>query len=232
MKQSGFTLLEVLIAMTLLGLLMVMLYQTLNLGSSSWNASEKRIAQVSKMRDAYRFIRKQIQRIKPTGDFQGPEEERKFVGREKRLTFVSNVPDNVGLSGPALHTLEVEDGAEGLQLRLKMALDHPDSEWVLTSVTDSDEEGYVLIAGASHIQFSYFGARNLGNKPEWFDQWEGENVPSLIRLKVDFESSVIAWPDLLVALQADTNVQPIVPGQRGGSLGGGGGNVPINIPGQ
>ena len=49
-------------------------------------------------------------------------------------------------------------------------------------------------------EFSYYGARNQDDEPEWSDRWEGELLPRLVRLRVTFaDGDGRAWPELTVA---------------------------------
>lgn len=48
-KSKGFTLIEVLIGMTLLSLMVVLLFSSLAIGAKSWEQGEKKIANVNEI---------------------------------------------------------------------------------------------------------------------------------------------------------------------------------------
>jgi len=229
--QSGFTLIEVLIAMTLLGLIMVMLYQAMNLGSRSWNYAEATATEVAEMRDSYGFIRKQINRIQPLRQAPGSPQskaDKAFLGEHEALRFIANLPNNIGIAGPVIHVLEVERGDNGVQMRLKLTMDHPDAEWELTA--EDDSIGYVLFSGAEEVTFEYFGAKGLSQNPDWHDRWTEDNsLPELIKLSVTFPDDHAPWPALTAKIQVNgvpTNAG--LPGRRSSNRGG---DVPAPIPG-
>jgi general secretion pathway protein J len=216
MRQAGFTLLELLIAMTLLGLVMVMLYTSLNMGAKSWDFAENKSAETAEMRDAYQFIQRQINRMRPVSP-SNFDDQRKFVGKENTLQFISLAPDNIGISGSVIQQLEVEDADEGVLLRLKSSMDHADAEWQL--MANEDEEGYVLFSGANEIEFGYFGAKKLGERANWFDTWEREdNLPELIRLTIVFPDEHPVWPVLLAKVMVDSQSQSVFSGRGGADI--------------
>ena len=203
--QPGFTLIEVLIAMTLLGLIMVMLHQAMSLGAKSWDYGETTAVEVAQMRDVYGFIRKQINRIQPISRSRGlpqTKDEKPFVGEREYLRFIANLPNNIGIAGPVIHELQVEEGDQGTQILLKLKMDHPDAEWELTQ--DDDKVGYVLLSGVSEVAFEYFGAKNKGQNADWHDRWdEGEVLPKLIKIKITFPDDHAEWPEMTAKIKVD-----------------------------
>ena len=59
-RERGFTLIEILIAMTLLGLLMAMLSGGLRLGTRAWEASDTRSAELARLEAVQGFIRRSL----------------------------------------------------------------------------------------------------------------------------------------------------------------------------
>ena len=57
-QQAGFTLLELLIAMTLLGMILVLLFGGLRLGVRSWDASQKQVDSLNSVRSLESFLRR------------------------------------------------------------------------------------------------------------------------------------------------------------------------------
>ena len=87
---AGFTLLELLVAITLLGLLMAALFGGLRLGARAWDIGAERIAAATRLQTAQQFIRTRLSEalpafvVLPDGEeivaFQGTSEEMSFVG--------------------------------------------------------------------------------------------------------------------------------------------------------
>ena len=64
-RRNGFTLIEVLIAMTLLGVMVVLLFSSLKVAAQSWNAGENKIAEVNKKAVVYQFFKRHLTAIRP-----------------------------------------------------------------------------------------------------------------------------------------------------------------------
>ncbi|MBL8254338.1 MAG: type II secretion system protein, partial [Candidatus Competibacter sp.] len=56
-RQSGFTLLELVVAITLVGLILVVLYSGLRLGLNGSDSGEQRAEATNRLRLAYEFLR-------------------------------------------------------------------------------------------------------------------------------------------------------------------------------
>ena len=65
LRQQGFTLLELLIALTLLGLILVLLFGGLRLGVRSWDASQQQIDTLNSLRSLESFLRREMSVAQP-----------------------------------------------------------------------------------------------------------------------------------------------------------------------
>ncbi|MCB1809457.1 MAG: prepilin-type N-terminal cleavage/methylation domain-containing protein, partial [Candidatus Competibacteraceae bacterium] len=59
-RQSGFTLLEMLIAMVLLGMVLVVIYGGLNTSMKSWDKGNERAELINELRLVQEFLRTQL----------------------------------------------------------------------------------------------------------------------------------------------------------------------------
>ena len=59
-KNTGFTLIEVLIAMSLLSIMMLLLFSSMRVSVRNWDAGEKRINKVSDAATAHNFFRRHL----------------------------------------------------------------------------------------------------------------------------------------------------------------------------
>ncbi|MCK4841551.1 MAG: prepilin-type N-terminal cleavage/methylation domain-containing protein, partial [Methylococcales bacterium] len=92
-KSRGFTLLEVMLAMTLLSIMVVLLFTTLAICAESWNKGENKIAQVNEKAVVYRFFKRHLPAIKPLwDDFSNDERVFSFQGQSDNFQFVSVFP--------------------------------------------------------------------------------------------------------------------------------------------
>ena len=200
--ERGFTLMELLVAMTLLGILMAALFGGLRLGVRVWEASDRTLDQGSQEEIVRGFLHARLEQILPvTGTASGDRTEALFQGRRDSLRFVSSMPISFG-SRPYL-----------LELALKLR-DGPDpaSDLVLTwRALDETPAGgeaasgeRVLIEDVADIAFGYLGGR-AQQSGAWFQDWrEQETLPSLIRLELAFNAADRRrWSPLVVSPMID-----------------------------
>ncbi len=202
--ERGFTLLELLIAMTLLGLLMLGLFGGLRLGARVWEASDARSADRARIEAVQRFIRTYLGQARPlaAADRTG-DNVVAFIGRGERLDFTAVLPAHLSAGGfehVALSLADHDDG-HGLVLEHGPLQRREDGRAELFQLDEA--ETAVLLDNLVAVEFSYYGARNRGEDAEWTDRWDDDQrLPLLVRIRIEFpESDRRIWPELTVALR-------------------------------
>lgn len=190
---QGFTLVELLIAMTLVGMILVILFAGLHLSSRSWEAAEKRTQSVEKFRIIDSFFRRQVRGLKLLS-YNDPNRGSTlaFSGAPNGVRFVVPLLTRLGLGGLYWVTFEVVN--QGGQSRLMMSWQpyRPDKQ------PAGSPEQEVLLKGMKEMAFSYFGSEVLGGRPEWHDHWADLRLPpQLIRLSIRAQDD--QWPQQLIA---------------------------------
>jgi general secretion pathway protein J len=211
--DRGFTLLELLIAMTLLGLLMLGLFGGLRLGVRVWEAGDAQAADRSRIEAVQRFIRTYLSQARPlsAADRTG-DDVISFIGRRDQLDFTAALPAHLSAGGfehVALSFAELDDG-RGLVLRHGPLRRRDDGRAELFEL--DDPETAVLLADVTEVEFSYFGAPDQRDDAEWTDRWEDqERLPLLVRIRIGLAGSDRrVWPELTVPLriQGETSTAP------------------------
>ncbi len=209
-NQGGFTLLELLIAITLLAMLSIMLLGGMRLGGRVWERSVKEIDQTDETRIARDFIRTALSSAYPLLDKSDPTHPAvSFIGQATSLRFLAPMPQTLGLAGFAQMSLYVEEVGDTrrLILALRPELAFEDAKSPAPSV---------LLSKIQSAELSYFGAEEVGKTPVWQDHWKSAiALPKLIRLRVIFaEGDTRPWPDLVVApriqVDADCSYDPAI----------------------
>jgi general secretion pathway protein J len=205
-RERGFTLLELLVAITLLGLLMAALFGALRLGARVWETGEARLDASARVQVAQDFLRQQLSQTVPLAeiaDDPGDSGAMLFDGASARLRFVSLLPEHLG-AGASLIELALNEPAQGgqasdLVIRLR-PLDLSGNGEV-----DPRTEERVLIEGIESLEINYFGAEAQGGEPVWWREWQGQrSLPRLIRVRVGFpQGDGRSWPELIVGLMVD-----------------------------
>lgn len=198
----GFTLLELLIAMSLTGAIMALLYNGFNLGIESWDRGQARADRMSEIRLAQDFLRRQLRRSVTVY---------RNDTREGRLLYFKGEADRVGWVAPMLQYLDlgglyymeldwVAGGSAdaGGWLRLRWHPYNPADEDDQIEAEGVDHT--VLLTGVSEFSIGYFGpGENFDDDPEWRDSWEHPQLrPSLIRIRAELVD--LSWPELSVAV--------------------------------
>lgn len=197
--DRGFTLMELLVAMSLLGILMAALFGGLRLGSRVWDASERAIQQVDEIEIVRSFLRERFERILPlSGAMSGKRSETLFMGDQRRLRFVSFMPESFNnqpfLLELSLRHRDHEGGQKDLVLTWRrLEGDRPE-------LGEAAAGERVLIEDVAEIAFAYFGGDRRQTKA-WFEQWPShEFLPTLIKFELGFlKSDQRRWPPLMVS---------------------------------
>jgi general secretion pathway protein J len=193
-SQSGFTLLELLIAITLLSLLTTMLFAGLRLGTRHVERQSTRLERSAQIPAVQSFLRTQLANAQPLLlDQTSARKAILFDGRPDGLDFVGVAPESVTIGGLQLFSIEVNPGAAS-QLRVR---------WRLFGVPEvgvgRGAHETVLLDGVARLAFHYYGIVPLGKEPAWHQAWqEIEYLPSLIRLELVFQDGE-RMPALTVA---------------------------------
>ncbi|CAN5495318.1 N/A [soil metagenome] len=195
-KAGGFTLMELLIAITLLGFILVLLFGGMRLGARIWDAGELRSENNTHLSLVQSFVRRELSQIHPYRWKKKPTPEYAFVGESGKLNFVAPVVAQLGPGGLHLVRLEVvKDKDSGQLVMIKQV---PEADSADFSALDGAEK-IVLAEKAESVSFSYFGADSKDAEPQWTDKWDnGKRMPFLIRMRVKF-SNGREWPDLVVS---------------------------------
>lgn len=178
---GGFTLLEMLIGLVLLGLILSILFSALRLGAASWDSAESKLASVAERELAIRALRRELALALPVphrAEDEGGEVF--FAGYPDRFAWITPFPAH---RGGGLYELRLEIGStdHGDGLVLKYRPHHPNN---------ADREGgrgsesVLLIEGVASLRVQYYGAVNEGFDREWSEEWSADQrLPELIRIE-------------------------------------------------
>ena len=214
--SKGFTLLEVLVSITIFSLVVAVLYAGYGLGIRSWESGERTHAAVSELRLAGSFIRRQAAQAFPLAISKSNAWRLWFEGQPGRLVFVTAMPAYLGQGGMYEMTLQVDEAEDGAALMVSRRLLHPDAE---TGKPGVDDQPRPLVEGLESATFAFFGAIGADSEESWHTSWEGkQRLPRLVRLRLD-SNRAGEWPEIVVRLASDAiryqrTVAPGGPGQQ------------------
>jgi len=195
-RQSGFTLLELLVALVVLGLLVVGLTQGVRAGLTMWGAQTRRLGETGELDAGARVLRMLLSGIsaRPSGGIVPGARPTKLEGRPDSLIFVGDLPTGLGTTRRANITLE------RVQDRLVLRWTPRRHELSAAPVPEPIETE--LIRGVERLDFAYWGSSSANQPAGWQAQWDSYNVPELIRVRLGFaKGDRRRWPDLIAATQ-------------------------------
>jgi general secretion pathway protein J len=201
--QAGFTLLEILIGMSLLGVMMLLLFGSLRVCVQNWDAGEAKIAQVGQASIIQNFFVNHLQNCLPLQDTFSEKKQFSFQGDTNTLQFVSSMPASAGRLGLQVFTIALDNAkAKTGNITVSMRPFFP-----VTEGNDWKSEQVVILKNVKGLTFSYFGVddQKPTEPPIWQDTWlEKQQAPLLVRIVVELMSGNV-WPELIVALKVDNN---------------------------
>ena len=185
--DGGFTLLELLVVLAVLGGLFAGLAQGLHFGLQLWNLQRRGLDAVSELDAADRTLRGLIEAMDPGGRIEMAD----IDGTARTLRFTTRLPEAAG----ALRTRRAEvmllvDPLHRLVLR-----------WTPSShaapLVPAVPQETVLLSGVDRIEFSYRSALPTAG---WQADWQNQISPGLVRIHLAFaQNDPRTWPDIVAA---------------------------------
>lgn len=215
-RTAGFTLLELLVALVLLGLMSTMALGGVRLGARTWETVTAKAEDNGRAQMVRAFLARELAQAVPVFVPDGGDERRlAYEGGRESLIFVAPLAPHFGLGGFQRLELVIadDDPATGKRLILKRRPFHRDDE--LDTPGEEDEEIHLLLDGMEEAEFTYRESGRDG-AAVWSNDWRGrDRLPALVRLRVTFTAGRKAvWPDLLVAGRI-TTPPDCLPAERG-----------------
>lgn len=197
-RARGFTLLEVLIAISIVGALLVIAFSGLRVAMAAWSQGEARVEAHQHVRAVAHTLTRALGAAYPYRGTKGtsPEAVVLFDATDRRLEFVTQSPP-LPLQAPIAFTavvISLEEGeAPGLMLRQRAL---PNRE--------PFTEGTVVMRDPSVTSLAF---RFLAEDGNWVDSWNGQDTKTIpqavqLRLGVTLNGRVQTMPPMTVTLRA------------------------------
>lgn len=190
-RQRGFTLLEVLVTLVVLGLLMVTLSEGVRAGLKAWALEGRMGLQASGLETTDRALRQLIERASPE-DTQSNDAG--LIGNAHTLSLTTTLPEGYG--APSTHEADVTlVVAAGHRLELLWRPHY--SRWIVPPPPPS---AITLADGVQQLDLGYWQPGSGSQQGRWLATWPARTFPPLVRLRIVFPSGdARRWPDIVVA---------------------------------
>ena len=210
---SGFTLLELMIAFTIFGMVAGLAFSSFRLALNSYEKGQKHIEVEARKRVLEDQIKRQIGSlfpVRPSGSFLKMQEMELqseqpieaysqiplFYGTRDSLTFVTIAPlllqENPGLTVVRYGLAEDERGNPYLGT---MESRYMGLESFMAMVNTPVEEPLHLVEDVTNVEFLYYGYDSQSEGYQWMNSWVGEemwSVPEAIRIDYDDNYVLVA----------------------------------------
>ncbi|MBI4844593.1 MAG: prepilin-type N-terminal cleavage/methylation domain-containing protein [Nitrospirae bacterium] len=178
----GFTILEIVVAMTIMSIITVIVGSVFRLAVNAWEKGDSETGETQKLRILSGFISQQIKSAYPYQLTVDDERIVLFKGERDSVMFVTTIADS-SFHGFKWVRYEYRNGV----LYYKEG-SLPDKEFH-DKISGEDE---VLDPNIGKVTFSYF----LSDEEKWVDSWElGEAFPDAVRVQIEpFQAFTVSLP--------------------------------------
>jgi general secretion pathway protein J len=199
----GFTLLELMISLTILGLILLVVFGALHIGVRAWEKGEKDVDKHQRERVVLDLVKAQIASASAAEITGKKADQFRFKGEAESMAFVSDlsiIPSNKSGMVYVKYIIQPADGGKGHRLMVyEKNLAFIDKDKKMENLDES--EFFDLIPAAKDIRFEYLQyPEDEQESPEWQESWDPEKVqgsPFAVRLilqqdEMDSSLTVIA----------------------------------------
>ena len=196
-RARGFTLIELVVALALVGMALAIAFGALRFATRSWERTDVLADELEDARVTRAVVRRLLVQVQPV--LEDPAGlALLFRGDARHLEFVAPTPVQDGrLAGLYQYRLRVVQTPDRHALLMEYRPYHPGlaADWLEPAGTS------LLVDHLAAGRFTYRAAGGPDDGAGWQARWEETvRLPALVRLELAREQAVSGWPPLVVAL--------------------------------
>ena len=202
-SPRGFTLVELLVALVILGLLMAALYGAFRFSARALDATRERTQQLEEFAAASAFLRERLAAAENVLLTTGPQSQTaSFTGTAETLAFVAPMPAEISYGGLYYFRLAFDPAAGATRLDLALYR----TREIFSLDRAADRRTRLIFPGYRPV-FRYYGR----NEPApdaptgWHEEWPARGwLPQLVEIRLipldPGRASPRPWPPLRIAI--------------------------------
>ncbi len=202
-KNKGFTLIELVIALTLSIVIVVILLAAMRLAYKSQAKGAERVDMTQKVRLLGDRITWLLRGVYPFFSKKPEEQKLYFEGNSGKIGFVTTSVDSYG-KGPedlaGLKWVSLFTDREGLKIQEKV--------FFLEDVFDDDGgKIYLLDPEVKKVEFEYYDIPEGEKQGDWVSDWDPEDkqyIPAAVKFKITLKhkDKTVEMPEIIVRINA------------------------------
>lgn len=186
-QQKAFTLIETLVALTLMSLLIMVLFGGFRVGVRSWQMSEAYIANAEEPRQLSGLLYRHFGQIVPVAlGGAGVFQEMAFQTREGQIRYAAPLAMSVGNTHYLFELINNHAGKGGIWARFAPVIAEQSAEDILASAQ------YTQVSKDWSVHFTYF------YKDEWLAEVPDGELPQLVAVRLTAAEQ--QWPSMVFAI--------------------------------
>jgi len=186
-RQKAFTLIETLVALTLMSLLIMVLFGGFRVGIRSWQASENYIAATEEPRQLSALLYRHLGQVVPMMAGGGNVLYKPiFAASTEQIRYVAPLAMSVGDAYFIFEMISNFEGRGGIWVRFAPVMEGLGADDILEAAE------YTQVSKEWTVQFAYF------HNDEWLDEMPEGELPKLV--SVHLAAAGKQWPSMVFAL--------------------------------
>ena len=213
-RDGGFTLVEMLVSLALMGMAAMMMFQGLGSGERLWAGEAARVGRGETIEAAQTALRTRLERLRPETRVGRDATFADVQGDERELTFIAPAPESERPAAARRYRLTLDSHG---------ALLLGTAEGGLDAQAAPVYRDQVMLRDVADLNISYYGPGPEGGAAQWWSDWkERVTPPQLLRIRADMRAGDRrVWPELVVQPAATVDTLCLIDAATGACRGRG-----------